>query len=130
MKKEKDFVSEMQLLQWELETVEQEKEIADKKREIRRAKWSFKKPTTTKIIVAFLFANFTVIEIFSMIAMWHFENLDALYVLITTVMAEPISFAVYAAKAYNETKQEELIKLEREKMQPKVAEDESEEVLG
>ena len=32
------------------------------------------------------------------------------------MVTESISFAVYAAKSYNETKQEEIIKLERDKM--------------
>ncbi|MCD8159028.1 MAG: hypothetical protein LUD77_09090 [Clostridiales bacterium] len=56
------------------------------------------------------------IEIYSMWIMWEFQNLDALYSLITAVITESISFAVYAAKSYNETKQSELICLEREKM--------------
>ncbi len=51
-----------------------------------------------------------------MVVMYKLQNLDALYSLITAVITESISFAVYAAKSYNETKQEELIKLERDKL--------------
>lgn len=109
----------MEEIHREKERWEKERELYDSKREVHELKRSMlpiKMPTTTKLIVAFLFANFTVVEVFSMIAMWHFENLDALYVLITTILAEPISFAVYAAKAYAGKKQEEQVKLERDKM--------------
>lgn len=111
----------------ELDEVKKEKELFDKRAEIssiRKQMRPFKAPTTTKIIVAFIFANCTAVEIYSMVAMWSLQNLDALYALISAVIGESISFAVYAAKAYNETKQEELIRLERDKMElPEDAED-------
>ncbi len=52
-----------------------------------------------------------------MVAMWYFQNLDALYVLITTVLAEPLTFAVYAAKSYLGKREEERVKLEREQLE-------------
>ena len=58
-------------------------------------------PTTTKIIVAYIFANCTAVEIYSMVVMYRFQKLDALYSLITAVITESISFAVYCCKAYN-----------------------------
>lgn len=66
--------------------------------------------------MAYIFINCTVVEIYSMVAMWHLGDLSSLYTLITAVVGETVSFAVYAAKSYNETKQEEIIKLERDKM--------------
>ena len=115
----------------ELDEVKKEKELFDKRAEIsniRKQMRPFKAPTTTKIIVAFIFANCTAVEIYSMVAMWSLQNLDALYALISAVIGESISFAVYAAKAYNETKQEELIRLERDKMElPEDSEDEASE---
>lgn len=102
-----------------LERTKQRKEIFDRKAEIRTVKKSmrrFKLPTTTKILMAYIFINCTVVEIYSMAAMWHVGDLSALYTLITAVVGETVSFAVYAAKSYNETKQEEIIKLERDKM--------------
>lgn len=96
-----------------------EKEMYDKQleiREVRRSMRSWKWPTTTKIIVAYIFLNCTAVEVYSMVVMYKLQNLDALYSLITAVITESISFAVYAAKSYNETKQEELIKLERDKL--------------
>lgn len=102
-----------------LARAKQEKEIFDKRMEIVAVKKQirrFQKPTTTKIIVAFIFLNCTAIEVYSMAAMWLFADFEALYALITAVVSEAMAFAVYAAKAYNETKQEEIIRLERDKL--------------
>jgi len=49
--------------------------------------------------------------------MYMLQDLSSLYALISAVVTESISFAIYAAKAYNETKQKELIKLERDRME-------------
>lgn len=102
-----------------LSELQEEKAVFEKKLQIRNIKRSmryFKKPTTTKIIITYILVNCTVIEIYSMVAMWLLNDLSALYSLIAAVVSESISFSVYAAKSYNETKQEELIKLERDKM--------------
>ena len=109
------------------ELYEKEKEIHDIKASMRR----WKPPTTTKVIMAFLFLNCSAVEIYSMVVMWQLMDLSALYSLITAVVTESISFAVYAAKRYNEKKQEELIKLERDKMMSETAEScEEEEAMG
>ncbi|MCD7732395.1 MAG: hypothetical protein LUH56_03025 [Oscillospiraceae bacterium] len=128
----------------QLSKARKKKKIYDKKLEIRKIKRSmhtctlcgvWKKPTTTKIVMAYIFINCTVVEIYSMVIMWKLQNIDALYALITAVITESISFAVYCCKSYNETKQEEIIKLERDKMDsaPAVFLEESgdsEEVFG
>lgn len=98
----------------------QQKELFDKETELREVRRSMRRwhpPTTTKIIMAFLLINCTAVEVYSMVAMYRLQNLDSLYALITAVITESISFAVYCCKAYNETKQEELIRLERDKME-------------
>ncbi len=121
----------------QLAEMQRRKELYDKRLEIRtvrRSMCSWKKPTTTKIVMAYIFINCTAVEIYSMVVMWKLQNLDALYSLITAVVTESISFAVYCCKSYNETKQEEIIKLERDKMDsaPVCLEEsnDSEEVFG
>ena len=116
---EKHFDREMERVEREKRQCDKEKELFDKRLEVKMVKRSmrtFKFPTTTKVIMAFLLINCTAVEVYSMVVMWKLANLDALYSLITAVVTESISFAVYAAKSYNETKQEEIIKLERDKM--------------
>ncbi|MCD8397508.1 MAG: hypothetical protein LUD12_10095 [Lachnospiraceae bacterium] len=103
-----------------LEETKRKKELYDQEYEIRQIRKSMRHwqlPTTTKMILIWLIINCTVVEIYSMVAMWVFMDLSALYSLITAVITETISFAVYAAKSYHETKQEEIIKLERSKLE-------------
>ena len=73
-----------------------------------------KKLTTTKVFMWFIFVNCAIIEMYSMFVMFFLGDLSALTALIGAVIGEAMTFAVYCAKAYNETKQEEKIKLERE----------------
>lgn len=61
-----------------------------------------KKLSTTKLIVAFIFLNCTIVEIYSMIVMYQLRDISSLYALITAVIGETISFAVYSAKATKE----------------------------
>lgn len=58
-----------------------------------------KKLTTTKKYTVFLFVNLIMIELYSMIAMWHFGNLDALSVLITSVVGEAVVYISYCLKS-------------------------------
>jgi len=117
---EEEFQKERQRQDKRLEQVKREKEIYNQRLEIhdmRRQMRRWKPPTTTKILMAFIFGNCTVVEVYSMAVMYLLQDLSSLYALITAVISESISFAIYAAKAYNETKQEEIIKLERDKLE-------------
>lgn len=116
-------------LEHEKKQLEEEEELYKKRAEIKELKKSmrkFQKPTTTKLVMAFIFINCTVVEVYSMWVMWYLLDLSSLYALITAVISESISFAIYAAKAYNETKQEELISLERDRMDLEFSEDDPE----
>ena len=113
----------------QLARVRREKELFDERQkihEVRQQMRRWKPPTTTKILMAFIFGNCTAVEIYSMVVMFMLQDLSSLYALITSVVTESISFAIYAAKAYNETKQEELIKLERDRMEMNIIEEDTE----
>ena len=71
--------------------------------------------TTTKLIMYVILINCIVVEIYSMWIMYTLQDLSALYSLIGAVIGESISFAVYCAKSFKETKEEALIALERDK---------------
>ncbi len=115
----------------QLQRAYRRKEIYDKRAEIRDIRkqtrvWTF--PTTTKILLAYIIGNCTVVEIYSMWVMYALADISALYALIAAVITESITFITYCAKSYNETKQEEIIKLERSKLESakaKLAEDHS-----
>jgi hypothetical protein len=74
--------------------------------ELKRARqeyWPpYKPPTTSKLALAYIFASCTAVQIYSMIAMWHFGDLSALYSLIGATVGEAISYCAYAAKSAKE----------------------------
>ncbi len=117
------------LYERQLEEMKLRQQVFDKRSELIEAKRSMRRwnpPTTTKVLMAFIFLNCTVVEVYSMAVMYLLQDLSSLYSLITAVVTESISFAIYACKAYNETKQEELIKLERDRME----QTDSNDILG
>lgn len=61
-----------------------------------------KKKETSKIAMFFIFLNCTIIEVYSMVAMWYFADLSPLYSLIGAVLGESIAYISYCAKAKKE----------------------------
>lgn len=70
-----------------------------------------------KIIMIGIFVNAIVIELYSMIVMFVFQDLSALYSLIGAVIGVSISYAIYCAKSFYGRREEERNKLEREKLE-------------
>lgn len=79
-----------------------------------------RKLTTTKVLMYLIFLNCLMIEVYSMWVMFTLSDLSALYSLIGAVIGESISFAVYCAKSYKETKEEVDAKLRRDKFEASV----------
>lgn len=71
---------------------------------------------TSKVIMVYLLVLFNVILVYSMIAMWSFQDLSYLGVLISDIAAQVVAYAIYCLKAYHGKKQEEHLKFEREKL--------------
>ena len=61
-----------------------------------------KKIETSKVAMFFIFLNCSIIEIYSMVAMWYFADLSPLYSLIGAVLGESIAYISYCAKAKKE----------------------------
>lgn len=93
------------------------------RKEKNRYKTQRKKIQTSKVIVAslmiFLLLNCIAVEIYSAVVMLVLQDLSALYVLIgaavTTVIGEILSFTIYAAKSFKETKAEKELEFEYHK---------------
>ena len=71
--------------------------------------------TTSKLLMYLIFLNCTVIEVYSMYVMYSLSDLSSLYSLIGAVCGESLSYAIYSAKAFSETKEEAKNQLERDK---------------
>lgn len=71
---------------------------------------------THKVLAVYLFALINVIIIYTLVAMWVFQDISLLDALITSVVSQVIVYAVYCLKAYKGKKQEEQMKLEYTKL--------------
>ena len=91
----------------------------NKKSEIKQLKKNNRKKvglTTTKLLSFYLFAIFNVVLIYALVAMWHFEDLSYLGVVISDIVGQILVFGIYCLRAYFDTKSEENIKLEKQKI--------------
>lgn len=82
-----------------------QKEYAQKeklKAEAEKYKPARIKLTMTKKITIYLFVILNILLIYSVVAMWHFEDLTYLGTLITDVIGQIIVFVIYAAKSTKE----------------------------
>ena len=94
---------------------EKENEIRELKKKHTYRDNQNKRLSTTKKLMYLILINCTAIELYSMWVMYHFADLSALYSLIGAVIGESLSFAIYCFKSFNETKEEEIMKLQRDK---------------
>ena len=100
--------------------LEQKQQIKELKR------YGKHKIETSKILAIYLIALFTGIILYSLIAMWHFQDLSHLSTLITAFVSEVMTFLIYCAKAFFAKKNKELIALQREQLSSADCEQESE----
>lgn len=61
-----------------------------------------KLPSTTKLVMTYLFILLNTVLIYAMVAMWHFSDLSYLGVLITDIVAQLITFFIYTVKSTKE----------------------------
>lgn len=76
-----------------------------RKKEIQEAKekyWPKKKLTGSKVGLYYIYIMATVIQIFSMVAMWHLQDLSALGGMIAATVGEVFAYASYSAKSAKE----------------------------
>ena len=100
-----------------LEYRKKRSEISELRRQYNPLYDKLCKMVTHKFFMYFIIINCTVVEIFSMRAMIKFADLSALPVLITAVITESISYAIYCAKSYSGTKQEKIQELDNKRFE-------------
>lgn len=93
---EKEYNSRMK----QIEQINRGKERKQKlKQAERKFKPKFKLPSTSKLMAAYLFVILNVVLCYAMIAMWNFQDLTYLGVLITDVAAQVLTYFIYTKKA-------------------------------
>ena len=88
------------------------REISEQYKYVSEAK---QKRTTSKVLMYFILANCTMIELYSMVVMFVLKDLSALYSLIGAVIGQSVSYAIYCTKSFKESKEEAINSLERDK---------------
>ena len=91
---------------------EREKEILIRKQKIKEEKAEIQKKSrlpTQKMALYYIVANCTVIEIYSMIAMWVFRDLSPLCSLIAAVVGECLAYITYCAKSKTENSKDGIV---------------------
>ena len=93
----------LQEMEWK-----RKKRLLDKRKALRKSKLEYLprfKFNTTKLVMAYIIINCTIVEIYSMWVMVKLQDISGLYTLITSVIGETIAFLVYAVKSTKENTQ-------------------------
>lgn len=114
--------------------IEERNFLLQKKMEMRKLKKDLRKGvglTTTKLLCFYIFIIFNVVLAYALIAMWHFADLSYLGVIISDILGQVLVYAIYSIRAYKDTKSEEDIRLERDKLEhlPTKAQEKLDELL-
>ena len=103
----------------DIRRMEEKNFIRQKKMEMKAIKREGRKKlglTTTKLLCYYIFIMFNTVLVYALVAMWHFADLSYLSVIISDIMGQVVLFVIYSIRAYKDTKSEEHIKLERDKL--------------
>jgi len=98
-----------------LNKIKEQNLVKKQKESLRKAKYKVEGMETSKKLAIYLFIILNIIIAYSLVAMWHFSDLNYLGALITDIGAQIVLYGIYCLKAYHGKKQEELMSFEREK---------------
>ena len=93
------FENELAKIRVKNKSYERKKLLKAEKNKYRN---KIKLPSTTKLVMTYLFILLNTVLIYAMIAMWHFSDLSYLGVLITDIAAQLITFFIYTVKSTKE----------------------------
>lgn len=105
--------------QIKLEQIRKKNAQNEYRRKLRKEKlkiYHFPKIETSKVLAIYLFTLLNVVIVYAMVAMWRFADFTYLGVLISDIAAQVLIYAIYCLKAYHGKKQEEVLKLEKNKL--------------
>ena len=105
------FEREMNKLKAQNEQLRMRNELLAERNKYRKKP----KMEMSKKFAIYIFILLNVVVGYSLIAMWHFQDLSYLGTLITAVVAECFTFITYCVKAYKAKNSEETLKYVRER---------------
>lgn len=99
------FLSEVEYNK-RLNILKRKNKVKLRKQQLRLEKNKYKKkialPSTSKLMAFYLFFFFNVITVYAMVAMWHFQDLSYLGVLVTDLASQVLVYLIYSVKALKE----------------------------
>lgn len=96
--------------------------IKEEKARYSQKPW-WKRFETSKALAIYLLVLMNLIIIYALVAMWHFGDLSYLGVLITDVVAQIVTYAIYCVKAFKGKQAEEEMNFKREQLEQSVEEE-------
>ena len=99
--------------------------IKEEKQKYSTKPW-WKRVETSKALAIYLMVLMNLIIVYALIAMWYFSDLSYLGVLITDVVAQIITYAIYCVKAFKGKQASEEMSFKREQLEMEEFEDTSE----
>lgn len=121
----KEFESQMKQVKRKNLSKARRLAIKEEKQKYATKPW-WKKVETSKALAIYLMILMNLIIIYALIAMWHFSDLSYLGVLITDVVAQIITYAIYCVKAFKGKQASEEMSFKREQLEKEEFEDASE----
>lgn len=102
-----------------IKRIEEKNFLLQKKTELKKLKKESRKKvglTTTKLLCYYIFIIFNIVLFYALVAMWHFADLSYLGVIISDILGQVLVYGIYSIRAYKDTKSEEDMRLERDKL--------------
>lgn len=96
---EKQYERELSKIRLANKSIERKRALKSERKKYKRR---ITIPSTTKLVMAYLFVLLNAVLIYAMVAMWHFSDLSYLGVLITDIVAQLITFFIYTVKSTKE----------------------------
>lgn len=114
---ENDFNEKLQKIKAKNQQKEYKRQLEEEKRKGRKGSHI----ETNKLFAVYLFILLNAIVTYSMVAMWHFQDLSYLGVLISDIAAQVLIYGIYCMKAFKSKQSEEELKFRKEKFRGSLA---------
>jgi len=113
----------------EMEKIKKRNKQIELKQALQTEKDKYKKPKmeTSKKLMIYMFVLFNIVLFYALIAMWHFQNLSYLGVIISDIAGQAVNYGIYCLKAFNSKKSSEEMKFKKEKFEIEQGINENEE---
>lgn len=113
---EKDYQDKLRQAKLQNLSNARKESLRNEKAKYKSKPW-WKRVETSKVLAIYLLILMNLIIIYALVAMWHFGDLSYLGVLITDVVAQIITYAIYCVKAFKGKQAEEEMNFRRDQLE-------------